>query len=258
MASTPTSGGSSTSPTTRSSARTSATRPRSTCSTCWATRAAAAAALRSLERAVPRPGRERPGDRSVWQASWPGPASRSTRSWWRSSDSMTEAYRLDLRRRGGTKEVKAQRRWSLAIPFAVMRESVDYSDAGFDPVKSMAIEQQGMGTNSKLNVQFSDARLARPRSQRRHLCRRPATSRAGRRAAPSPGRAGILVDYTGGTHRQGVRRRLGRRTRQGLRRAARAGAARSPRGPSTAAPFSTTGPAGRSRAAATRITASGR
>ena len=86
----------------------------------------------------------------------------------------------------------------LAIPFAVMRESVDYSGAGFDPVKTMAIEQQGMGTNSKLNVQFSTRGwLADDANGSTYADTGYQSTWEASRA--QPGRAGILVDFTGGT-----------------------------------------------------------
>src|SRR5207244_169381 len=44
----------------------------------------------------------------------------------------------------------------LALPFSIMRSSVDWSEAGFNTFKSRAIREQGMGTNSKLHVQFTD------------------------------------------------------------------------------------------------------
>ena len=107
------------------------------------------------------------------------------------------AYRLTFDGDGGTKAVRAPR-VVLAIPFAVMRESVDYSGAGFDPVKTMAIEQQGMGTNSKLNVQFSS------RGWRAEGANGSTYSDTGYQSTweasrAQPGHAGILVDFTGGT-----------------------------------------------------------
>jgi monoamine oxidase len=106
-------------------------------------------------------------------------------------------YRLTFEDDGSTNVVKAPQ-VVLTLPFAVMRESVDFSEAGFDPVKRMAIEQQGMGTNSKLNVQFSDRRwrgLAADGSTYADTGYQ-STWEASR---AQPGRAGILVDYTGGT-----------------------------------------------------------
>ena len=43
----------------------------------------------------------------------------------------------------------------LALPFSMLR-GVDYSKAGFEPLKVTAITELPMGTNSKLHVQFSD------------------------------------------------------------------------------------------------------
>ena len=42
----------------------------------------------------------------------------------------------------------------LAVPFAVMRASVDYAEAGFSALKRTAIREMGMGTNTKLQLQF--------------------------------------------------------------------------------------------------------
>jgi monoamine oxidase len=107
------------------------------------------------------------------------------------------SYRLTFDGDGGTSVVKA-RQVVLALPFAVMRASVDYSEAGFDPVKRMAIEQQGMGTNSKLNVQFSERgwRTADANGSTYADTGYQSTWEASRAQA---GRAGILVDFTGGT-----------------------------------------------------------
>src|SRR5262249_53342187 len=44
----------------------------------------------------------------------------------------------------------------LALPFTILRSSVDFSQAGFNGVKTTAINEQGMGTNSKLHVQLTD------------------------------------------------------------------------------------------------------
>src|SRR5262249_16733228 len=43
----------------------------------------------------------------------------------------------------------------LALPFSLLR-SVNYSKAGFEPLKVTAIEELPMGTNSKLHVEFND------------------------------------------------------------------------------------------------------
>ena len=43
----------------------------------------------------------------------------------------------------------------LALPFSLLR-SVNYSKAGFEPLKVTAIKELAMGTNSKLHVEFKD------------------------------------------------------------------------------------------------------
>ncbi len=86
----------------------------------------------------------------------------------------------------------------LALPFSILRASVDYTRAGFKPRKITAIEELGMGTNSKLHVQFENRRwqnlgfTGETYSDRGYQSTWE-VSRA------QPGRSGILVDYTGGT-----------------------------------------------------------
>jgi monoamine oxidase len=106
-------------------------------------------------------------------------------------------YRLVFEDDGSTNVVETPQ-VVLALPFAVMRESVDYSEAGFDPVKRMAIAQQGMGTNSKLNVQFSE-RAWRPLAADGSTYADTGYQSTWEASRAQRGRAGILVDYTGGT-----------------------------------------------------------
>jgi monoamine oxidase len=84
----------------------------------------------------------------------------------------------------------------LALPFSILR-TLDYSKAGFSKEKATAIEELGMGTNSKLHLQFNN----------RHW---NAIGNNGNTYADTgyqntwdvtrsqPGARGILVDYTGG------------------------------------------------------------
>jgi monoamine oxidase len=106
-------------------------------------------------------------------------------------------HRLIFDEDSGTRAVKATR-VVLALPFAVMRESVDFSDAGFDPLKVQAIKQQGMGTNTKLNVQF-DTRAWRDEGANGSTYADTGYQSTWEASRAQPGRAGILVDYTGGT-----------------------------------------------------------
>ncbi len=86
----------------------------------------------------------------------------------------------------------------LALPFSILRLSVDYTQAGFEPLKVTAIEEQGMGANSKLHLQFS--------SRHWHTlgCNGDTYADTGYQATwdvtrAQPGQRGILVDYTGGS-----------------------------------------------------------
>jgi monoamine oxidase len=61
-------------------------------------------------------------------------------------------YTLTFDQGGVATDVVADR-VVLTLPFATLR-NVDYSQAGFDPLKAKAIETMGMGTNAKLHMQF--------------------------------------------------------------------------------------------------------
>jgi monoamine oxidase len=98
---------------------------------------------------------------------------------------------------GKTSRDVAADRVVMAIPFSILRSSVDYSRAGFKPLKRTAITELGMGTNSKLQLQFTS----------RHWeslgCQGDTYSDTGYQntwevTRAQPGTSGILVDYTGG------------------------------------------------------------
>jgi monoamine oxidase len=106
-------------------------------------------------------------------------------------------YSLTFRTSAGTKTVGAHR-VVLALPFSILRASVNYTKAGFEPLKVTAIEEQGMGTNSKLQLQFDN----------RHWsslgCNGDTFADTGYQSTwdvsrAQPGGSGILVDYTGGS-----------------------------------------------------------
>ncbi len=44
----------------------------------------------------------------------------------------------------------------LALPFSVMRAAVDYSQAGFSPLKAQSIQRLGMGSSVKFQLQFAN------------------------------------------------------------------------------------------------------
>ena len=115
------------------------------------------------------------------------------------------SYTLTFQNGAGTKTVTADH-VVLALPFSILRARVDYSKAGFEPLKVTAIQELGMGTNSKLHVQFATASGTRSATTATPT-RTPATRTPGRSRAPSPAPSGILVDYTGGNDRRELRLR---------------------------------------------------
>jgi monoamine oxidase len=84
----------------------------------------------------------------------------------------------------------------LALPFSILR-GVDFSKAGFNQVKTWAINELGMGTNSKVHVQFNS------RFWRDQGCTGETYSDRGYQntwevSRAQPGPSGLLVWYTGG------------------------------------------------------------
>jgi monoamine oxidase len=84
----------------------------------------------------------------------------------------------------------------LALPFSILR-TLDYSKAGFSKLKKTAIEQLGMGTNSKLHVQFGD-RYWYTLGNNGNTYADTGYQNTWEVTRSQPGTAGILVDYTGG------------------------------------------------------------
>jgi monoamine oxidase len=98
---------------------------------------------------------------------------------------------------GGTRRQVSADKVVLALPFSILRSSVDWRKAGFDARKSTAIKELGMGTNSKLHAQFST------RHWRTLGCNGDTFADTGYQSTWEVTRAqgstaGILVDYTGG------------------------------------------------------------
>jgi monoamine oxidase len=103
---------------------------------------------------------------------------------------------LSFRQGNSTRSVTADR-VVMAIPFSILRSSVDISKAGFSPRKLTAIRDMGMGTNSKMHLQFTS----------RHWeslgCNGETYADTGYQntwevTRAQGGATGILVDYTGG------------------------------------------------------------
>ena len=86
----------------------------------------------------------------------------------------------------------------LALPFSLLR-SVNYSRAGFEPLKVTAIEELPMGTNSKLHVEFNDRFwYAAGNNGNTYADTGYQNTWEVSRAQGGGKGKGILVDYTGG------------------------------------------------------------
>jgi monoamine oxidase len=107
-----------------------------------------------------------------------------------------DTYALTFRQGDSSRTVGADR-VILALPFSILRSSVDLSQAGFSLLKRTAIAEQGMGTNSKLHVQFRNRHWASLGSNGETFSDRGYQNTWEVTRAQS-GRSGILVDYTGG------------------------------------------------------------
>jgi monoamine oxidase len=107
------------------------------------------------------------------------------------------SYTLTFRQGSATKTVTADK-VVLALPFSILRSSVDLSKAGFEPLKLIAIREQGMGTNSKLHVQFSN-RFWRSQGSNGETFSDRGYQNTWEVSRAQAGKSGILVNYTGGT-----------------------------------------------------------
>src|SRR5215218_8820356 len=105
------------------------------------------------------------------------------------------SYRLSFQSGLTTSTVNADR-VVLALPFSILRE-VDYSNAGFSKLKETAIRELGMGTNSKLHVQF-DNRHWNALGNQGDTYADTGYQTTWDVTRAQPGTPGILVDYTGG------------------------------------------------------------
>jgi monoamine oxidase len=84
----------------------------------------------------------------------------------------------------------------LALPFSILR-SVDFSKAQFNQVKTWAINELGMGTNSKVHVQFA-TRFWRDQGSTGETYSDTGYQNTWEVSRAQPGRSGLLVWYTGG------------------------------------------------------------
>jgi monoamine oxidase len=85
----------------------------------------------------------------------------------------------------------------LAMPFSILRSSVDYKRAGFSTLKKTAITEMGMGTNSKMHLQFTNRHWVSLGSNGETFAD-TGYQNTWEVTRGQPGTSGILVNYTGG------------------------------------------------------------
>ena len=98
---------------------------------------------------------------------------------------------------GGTQSVTADH-VVLCMSFSVLR-TLDYSGAGFDPLKKTAITQLGSGVNAKLQLQFS-SRLWNADGSNGNVYSDLGIQNTWDVSRGQSGATGILVDYSGGSN----------------------------------------------------------
>jgi monoamine oxidase len=106
--------------------------------------------------------------------------------------------RYDLVFKQGNKTVtRTADKAIFALPFSILRSSVDLTRAGFTALKMTAIRELGMGANVKLHLQFSDRHWNRLGNNGDTFSETGYQSTFDTTRA-QPGAAGILTNYTGG------------------------------------------------------------
>ena len=108
----------------------------------------------------------------------------------------TGGYTLTFRQGSRTTTVNADK-VVLALPFSIIRRSVNVSKAGFSARKLQAINEQGMGTNSKLHLQFTRRHWSDLGSNGETFAD-TGYQNTWEVSRGQAGTSGILVDYTGG------------------------------------------------------------
>lgn len=87
----------------------------------------------------------------------------------------------------------------LALPFSILRQSVDLRRAGFGDLKMTAIRELAMGSNTKLNMQFT-SRVWRGLGYNGDSFADTGYQASWEVTRGQEGTEGILVDYTGGNY----------------------------------------------------------
>lgn len=111
-------------------------------------------------------------------------------------------YQLTLQDRAGIYKIEVEV-VVLTLPFSILRSSVDYSKAGFRPLKIAAIEELGMGANSKLHLQFKE-RYWTKLGYNGDTIADTGYQNTFDVTRGQAGESGILVQYTGGHVAEGM------------------------------------------------------
>ncbi|WP_219836823.1 NAD(P)/FAD-dependent oxidoreductase [Paenibacillus sp. R14(2021)] len=118
------------------------------------------------------------------------------------AEQLDGSYKLTFQRDSASMDVIADK-VVLTVPFSILRSSVDISKAGFKHLKRQAIQELGMGINSKLHLQFTDRHW-----QSLHANGDTIADTGYQNTFDvvrgQPGTAGMLVDYTGGRIGEGM------------------------------------------------------
>lgn len=112
-------------------------------------------------------------------------------------------YILTFQSGSSTKDVIADK-VVLALPFSILNSTVDFSQAGFQPLKEISIKELGVANNGKIHVQFTD------RHWEMLNCNGETFSDTGYQYTYEATRAqtglpGILSSYFGGNVSMGIR-----------------------------------------------------
>jgi monoamine oxidase len=112
------------------------------------------------------------------------------------SGAAADTWTLTFAQGTSTQTVTADR-VVLAVPFSILRSAVDLKKSGFPTRKMTAINELGMGTNSKLHLQFS-SRHWNSLGSNGETYADTGYQNTWEVSRGQQGSTGILVDYTGG------------------------------------------------------------
>jgi monoamine oxidase len=107
-------------------------------------------------------------------------------------------FRLTFKRDTGLADMVYDR-VILAVPFSILRASVDFGEAGFRPLKEEAIRTMPIGANAKFQLQFTRRIWTDAGCNGELRMPAPTFQTTWEVSRAQPGQAGILNFYSGGT-----------------------------------------------------------